>query len=55
MKEFEDILTNFNFFRPHTSYLVNLNYIKKLDKSDGGFLILKNGKEIPVSQRKKIS
>jgi two-component system, LytTR family, response regulator len=53
MKEFEDILTEFNFFRPHTSYLVNLNYVKKLDKSDGGFLILKNGKEIPVSVRKK--
>ncbi|MDD4150979.1 MAG: LytTR family DNA-binding domain-containing protein [Bacteroidales bacterium] len=53
MKEFEDILSDYNFFRPHTSYLVNLNHIQKLDKSDGGFLILKNGKEIPVSQRKK--
>jgi two-component system, LytTR family, response regulator len=53
MKEYEDILTDFNFFRPHTSYLVNLNYVKKLDKSDGGFLILKTGKEIPVSYRKK--
>jgi two-component system LytT family response regulator len=53
MKEYEEILSEYNFFRPHTSYLVNLNYIKKLDKSDGGFLILKTGKEIPVSQRKK--
>ncbi len=53
MKEFEEILSGFNFFRPHNSYLVNLNYVKKLDKSDGGFLILKNGREIPVSARKK--
>lgn len=53
MKEYEELLTQYNFFRPHTSYLVNLNFVKKLDKSDGGFLILKNGKEIPVSQRKK--
>lgn len=53
MKEYEELLSAFNFFRPHTSYLVNLNYVKKLDKSDGGFLILKTGKEIPVSQRKK--
>jgi two-component system LytT family response regulator len=53
MKEFEDILTEYSFFRPHNSYLVNLNFIKKLDKSDGGFLILKNGREIPVSVRKK--
>jgi two-component system LytT family response regulator len=53
MKEYEELLSQYNFFRPHTSYLVNLNFVKKLDKSDGGFLILKNGKEIPVSQRKK--
>lgn len=53
MKEYEEILAPYNFFRPHTSYLVNLNYVKKLDKSDGGFLILKTGKEIPVSTRKK--
>jgi two-component system LytT family response regulator len=53
MKEYEDILSEYSFFRPHTSYLVNLNYVKKLDKSDGGFLILKNGREIPVSVRKK--
>jgi two-component system LytT family response regulator len=53
MKEYEDILSEYNFFRPHASFLVNLNFVKKLDKSDGGYLILKNGKEIPVSQRKK--
>lgn len=53
MKEFEDLLTEYHFYRPHTSYLVNLNFIKKLDKSDGGFLIMKNGREIPVSVRKK--
>ena len=53
MKEYEDILSEYNFFRPHASFLVNLNFVKKLDKSDGGYLILKNGIEIPVSQRKK--
>jgi two-component system, LytTR family, response regulator len=53
MKEYEDLLTEYNFFRPHNSYLVNLNFVKKLDKSDGGFLVLKTGKEIPVSIRKK--
>ncbi len=53
MKEYEDLLCEYNFFRPHNSYMVNLNFVKKLDKSDGGFLILKTGKEIPVSIRKK--
>jgi two-component system LytT family response regulator len=53
MKEYDDLLSEYGFFRPHHSYLVNLQYISKLDKSDGGFLILKNNSEIPVSSRRK--
>lgn len=53
MKEYEEILMDYGFFRPHHSYLVNLNYINRLNKSDGGFLILKDGSEIPVSLRRK--
>jgi two-component system LytT family response regulator len=53
MKEYEDILKGYGFVRPHQSHLVNLNYVKKIDKNDGGFLILKNRKEIPVSLRRK--
>lgn len=53
LKEYDDLLTDYGFFRPHHSFLVNLQYIRKLDKSDGGFLILKGGSEIPVSLRRK--
>lgn len=53
IKEYEELLSNFNFFRPHQSFLVNLNHVKKIDKSDGGFIIMKNKKEIPVSVRQK--
>ncbi len=53
IKEFADLLEEYRFFRPHQSYLVNLNYVNKIDKSDGGFIILNNGKEIPVSMRRK--
>lgn len=51
LKEYECLLTCHGFFRPHQSYLVNLNLVKKVDKSDGGFIIMKNKKEIPVSMR----
>jgi len=27
--------------------------VKKIDKADSGFIVLKNGKEIPVSVRQK--
>lgn len=53
LKEYEDLLSEYCFFRPHHSFLVNLNHVTKLDKSDGGFLILKDGSEVPVSLRRK--
>ncbi len=51
LKEFEERLTKANFTRPHQSFMVNLKFIDKYDKS--GVIHLKNGKKIPVSSRKK--
>lgn len=51
--EFVELLEGYGFVRPHQSHLVNLQFIKKLDKSDGGFLILKDKTQIPVSARRK--
>ncbi|TBN06915.1 response regulator transcription factor [Hyunsoonleella flava] len=51
LKEYEEQLTKSNFVRPHQSYIVNLNYIDKYEKS--GTIYLENGKKIPVSSRKK--
>ena len=53
LKEFENKLSNETFIRPHQSFIVNLKYIDKYDKS--GTIHLKNGKKIPVSSRKKES
>ncbi len=53
IKEYADILSEFGFIRPHQSHLINMNFIKRLDKSDGGFLIMKDGREIPISTRRK--
>ena len=51
LKEFENRLSEANFTRPHQSFMVNLKFIDKYDKS--GVIHLKNGKKIPVSSRKK--
>ena len=48
-----ELLSSCGFVTPHQSHLVNLNYVKKIDKSDGGFLILKDNTEIPSSVRRK--
>ena len=53
LKEFENKLSLANFTRPHQSFMVNLKFIDKYDKS--GVIHLKNGQKIPVSSRKKES
>ena len=53
IRDYADLLSEYGFFRPHQSYLVNLNFVKKVDKTDGGFIIMKNAVEIPLSTRQK--
>lgn len=53
LKEYEDLLSSFNFIRCHHSFLVNLNKVKSIDKSDGLSIRLENDKLIPISIRKK--
>ncbi len=52
LKIIEDILPPEIFFRIHKTYLVNLNYIKKYFKTDGHRIILENGKELYVANRR---
>jgi two-component system, LytTR family, response regulator len=53
LKEFEEILPEDIFFRTHHSHLINLNYIKRYIKGDGGQIELQNGNYVDVSRRKK--
>ena len=53
LKYFADILTPYGFLRVHQSHLVNISCISAFIKTDGGYLMLKNGENVPVSVRKK--
>ena len=53
LKEYEDLLIPYNFFRIHRSYLVNLTEIKQYLKSDGGHVVVSNGDKVDVSDKKK--
>ena len=53
LKEFEDLLPQDQFFRPHHSHIINLKYIKKYIKGDGGQIELQNGELVDVSRKKK--
>jgi len=54
LKYFADMLKNYQFLRVHQSHLINLQCISAFIKADGGYLMLKNGENVPVSVRKKV-
>lgn len=51
LKDYEDVLTEPMFLRPHQSYLVNTDYIDRYSRD--GIIHLKNGEQVPVSTRRK--
>jgi two-component system, LytTR family, response regulator len=53
LKEIETSLSDSNFIRVHKSHLINLNFIKKYIKGDGGFVVLTDNSMIPVSRSYK--
>jgi len=53
LKEFEDLLDDYNFFRVHNSHLVNLVYIKNYNKGKGGFITMTDHSTVEVSTRRK--
>ncbi len=53
LKEFEDILFKYHFFRVHKSHLINLAYLKKINKGIEFSITMKNDSELEVSSRKK--
>lgn len=53
LKEFDGMLSDYNFERIHKSHLINMNYVKRYVQSDGGYVIMEDGSRIPVANRKK--
>ncbi|MCF8276634.1 MAG: LytTR family DNA-binding domain-containing protein [Flavobacteriales bacterium] len=52
LKEYEDLLGD-HFIRVHNSHLVNISFIVRIDKNDGGSIRMSDGENIPVSVRKR--
>ncbi len=53
LKDYEEMLSEFGFIRPHKSHLINLKYIKGVIKIDGPIIEMTDGSQIPVARRKK--
>ncbi len=50
LKQVEALVEGRNFLRIHQSFLVNLAYIKKYIKGQGGTLVMEGGSSLPVSR-----
>lgn len=53
LKQAEEALKGHTFFRAQKSYLINLNYISRYIKGEGGTIIMSNGREIELSRSQK--
>ncbi|MCB0835080.1 MAG: response regulator transcription factor [Bacteroidetes bacterium] len=53
IKEYDEMLQEFNFFRIHQSHLINLNYLKNYTRGRGGYVELTDGTTLDVSARRK--
>lgn len=51
--DYEEMLHSSGFFRSHHSHLVNLSFVERYEKRDGGRLVMKDGSEALVSVRRK--
>lgn len=53
LTQFENILDGVNFVRAHNKHLINLNFVKKYQRGQGGVATMVSGKEIAVSRTRK--
>jgi two-component system LytT family response regulator len=53
LKEFQELLSDRHFFRSHNSHLINLKFVKKFIRREGGYIEMTDGVLIPISRNKK--
>lgn len=53
LKEYEGLLSNYNFLRVQQSHLINLDFVDRYDKVDGGNVVMKDDSQVPLSPSKR--
>ena len=53
ISEIEKQLGSESFFRTHQSYLVNINHIREINKTDNYSILLSDNSHIPTATRKR--
>lgn len=55
LKQYHEMLTNYDFFRANRSFLINLTHVKMYKRNDGGLIVMDNGIEVELSHQQKES
>jgi two-component system LytT family response regulator len=53
LKEYQELLQALDFFRPHNSHLINMIYVKKFIRHEGGYIEMTDGSNVPISRGKR--
>jgi len=53
LKEYEELLNDYDFIRVHNSHLINLHHVKSYSRGEGGTITMSDGSTVDVSRRKK--
>jgi two-component system LytT family response regulator len=53
LKDYETLLSGHNFLRVQQSHLINLDFVDRYDKGNGGSVVMKDGSEVPLSPAKR--
>lgn len=53
LKQIEQALGNYTFFRAHKSFLINLNFIDRFNAGVTSTILMKNGKKVELSRNQK--
>jgi len=53
LKEYHELLSEYNFLRTHQSHLINLRKVEAYVKTEGGYILMNDGSQVPISRQKR--
>ena len=53
LKELDETLSGADFYRVHSSFLININHVKKFIRGEGGYIVMDNDATISISRAKR--
>lgn len=54
LKYYENLLKDYSFIRGHNTVLVNLRFVKRIDRTGGGSIVMEDDKVLPVAKAKRL-